>query len=448
MEILVINGSPKGKYSTTLQTGKYLEILHPEHSFSYLDAGAKIKQYEKDFSAAKAAIEKAELIIFSYPVYTFLVPSQLHRFIELMKASGIDFSGKYVSQISTSMHFYDITAHEFIRENSLDMGLRYIEGLSAEMDDLTKEKGQLEARSFFDHLIWSIDNALYESGRSASPEAKHMPVSVSESSAEKTGDIVIVADLVEDDTQLSDMIRRFSSVCTRNTRLVNIHEFKFKGGCLNCFNCSKDGVCIYNDGFQELLRDTIQSAEAIVLAFSIKDHSMGSVFKTYDDRQFCNGHRTVTMGKAFGYIISGDISREENLRTVIKARAEVGGNYLAGIASDEFEPDREIDKLALNIAYAVDKGYTRPANFYGVGGMKIFRDLIWLMQGVMRADHKFYKAHGQYDFPQKKTGTMLSMYAAGYMMNNKKLKAKLGTKLNDGMLSSYTKVLENAVKTR
>ncbi|MBR2074551.1 MAG: hypothetical protein IJ977_04670 [Fibrobacter sp.] len=31
MRILVINGSPKGKYSITLQTCNYLQILHPEH---------------------------------------------------------------------------------------------------------------------------------------------------------------------------------------------------------------------------------------------------------------------------------------------------------------------------------------------------------------------------------------------------------------------------------
>ena len=51
-----------------------------------------------------------------------------------------------------------------------------------------------------------------------------------------------------------------------------------------------------------------------------------------------------------------------------------------------------------------------PRNFYGVGGMKVFRDLIWLMQGMMKTDHKFYKAHGQYDFPSpKQWPTMLKL---------------------------------------
>jgi len=78
--------------------------------------------------------------------------------------------------------------------------------------------------------------------------------------------------------------------------------------------------------------------------------------------------------------------------------------------------------------------------------MKIFRDLIWLMQGMMRADHKFYKAHKQYDFPQKKRGTMFLMYLAGFMINNQKLRKKLGNNLNEGMISSYKKVVENASK--
>ncbi|MCQ2151036.1 MAG: hypothetical protein MJY46_04145 [Bacteroidales bacterium] len=54
--------------------------------------------------------------------------------------------------------------------------------------------------------------------------------------------------------------------------------------------------------------------------------------------------------------------------------------------------------------------------------MKIFRDLIFLMRGLMRADHRFFKSHGQYDFPQKKFGTSMNMYLVGSLMHNQKLK--------------------------
>ena len=164
---------------------------------------------------------------------------------------------------------------------------------------------------------------------------------------------------------------------------------------------------------------------------------MGALFKMYDDRQFCNGHRTVTMGMPMGYLVSGNYSQESNLQTIIEGRSQVGGNYLAGVATDEFNPDTEIDKMAAKLEYALENQYRQPQNFYGIGGMKIFRDLIWLMQGMMKADHRFYKANGHYDFPQKKKGLILKMYLVGALLSSPKIKAKLGNKMNEGMLMPY-----------
>ena len=77
----------------------------------------------------------------------------------------------------------------------------------------------------------------------------------------------------------------------------------------------------------------------------------------------------------------------------------MGGNYLAGVATDEGDTTSELRGLAENLALAMEKKLRRPANFYGVGGMKIFRDLIYVMQGLMKADHKFYKEHGSLRLP-------------------------------------------------
>ena len=60
MKIAVINGSPKGKYSITLQTVLYLQRKFPEHTFEVLHAGQKIKALEKDFSAAKQLMEASD----------------------------------------------------------------------------------------------------------------------------------------------------------------------------------------------------------------------------------------------------------------------------------------------------------------------------------------------------------------------------------------------------
>ena len=87
-----------------------------------------------------------------------------------------------------------------------------------------------------------------------------------------------------------------------------------------------------------------------------------------------------------------------------------------------------------------------PQNFYGVGGMKIFRDLIWLMRGFMRADHRFYKEHGLYDFPQKKRSMALKMQVVGSLMASPSVRKKIGNRMNEGMVAPYRKTLEEVQK--
>ena len=448
MNILVINGSPKGANSITLQTLLYLEKKFPEHHFTTIHAGLKIKLLEKDFSSAAAMIAEADLLLFSYPVYTFIAPCQLHRFIELMKEHHIPVAGKVATQLTTSKHFYDVTAHRYIQDNAQDMDMHFIRGLSADMDDLTTEKGRQEAESWFRHLLWSMEKKFYEPQFPVSAPISPIPATVpEETSAEKSGDVVIIADLKSEDLQLAAMVARFRARLPYATRVVNIRQYPFNGGCLGCFRCAVSGKCVHKDNFDEFLRNEIQKADAMVYAFSISDHSMGSRFKMYDDRQFCNGHRTVTIGMPVAYIISGELSKEENLRTIIEGRAQVGSNILSGIATDEADTDAAIDRLAQCLAYSLEHKNTGPQNFYGVGGMKIFRDLIYQMRGFMRADHKFFKSHGQYDFPQKKWAQSLAMYLVGALIANPKVHSKMGSKMNEGMLMPYKKVLKDMDKS-
>lgn len=448
MRILVLNGSPKGENSITLQTVRYLEQQFSDETFEVLHVGQRIKALEKDFEKAEEALKTADLILFCYPVYTFLVPSQLHRFIELVKEHGVDLSGKCAAQVSTSLHFYDITAHRFIRDNCDDMGLNYLGGLSADMEDLLKEQGRKEAEDFFHFILWRKAHGFAEQKR-CEPKA-FQPVPLSDSAApnmQEGGRIAIVADFdPNEESPIREMVARFLRVAPFETTLVNLREFPFAGGCLGCFHCAADGTCIYKDGFDKYLRENIQSADAIVYAFAIKNHSMGYRMKLYDDRQFCNGHRTVTMGKPVGYLVSGPLSQEINLQTVIEARAEVGGNFLAGVACDEFDPDAGIEALSETLRYAVDHAYQQPKTFWGVGGLKIFRDLIYQMRGLMREDHRFYQKHGFYDFPQKRMGRIMGMYLVGGMMRSKALSKKIGGRMTEGMLLPYKKVLEQTKK--
>ncbi len=447
MKILVINGSPRGKNSITLQTVLYLQKVYPKHDFTILNVGQKIKQYKKDFTEIDQAIKKAELILFAYPVYTFLVPYQLQQLIEMMKENSVSTEGKFASQISTSKHFYDVTAHKYIEENCYDLGLKYIRGLSSDMDDLLTEKGRRDAESYFVQLLFNITNDIYaykkriddcETPRTYTQSPKAIP---------KTGDkdIVIVTNCAEDDLNLRNMIEDFNSIIPHSTREVNLRSFPFSGGCLGCFSCAISAKCIYKDGFDDFLRNEIQTGDAIIYAFTIENHYTHSSFKCYDDRQFCNGHRAVTKGMPVGYLISGDYQKEANLQMVVEARSEVGGVYLCGVATDEDDTAKAIANLSKTLCYAFLQKPTRPSNFYGVGGTKIFRDLIYLMQGIMKADHKFYKKHGIYNFPQKQNTKILQMKLIGLLISLPFAKKKIKSKMNEYIIRPYKKVIECAV---
>ena len=450
MNILVLNASPKGKNSTTVHTALYLQALHPEHTFSFLPVGQRTKSYEKDFSPVRKALEQADLILFCYPVYTFIAPYQLHRLIELIKADGVDLSGKFASQITTSKHFYDVTAHRYVEENCFDLGMKVVRGLSADMDDLLTEQGQKEARMYFDQLMFSCKHGLFVTEPAKAPvreKVVYQPVLTSVAKTRKK-DVVIVTNAAPEDENLRNMISDFRAALPYESRVVNLREFAFDGGCLGCFGCAITGKCVYKDGFDEFLRNTIQTADGFVYAFTISDHYIHSSFKCFDDRQFCNGHRTVTHGTPIAYLISGDYRYESNLRMIVEGRSEVGGNYLCGVATDEQNTTENIRSLAENLTFAMKKKLTRPANFYGVGGMKIFRDLIYVMQGLMKADHKFYQQHGIYDFPQKQKKRILQMKLVGSLVAIPSVQKKMKGQMNQYIIGPYQKVVEQAKNNR
>ncbi|MCI8357197.1 MAG: iron-sulfur protein [Lachnospiraceae bacterium] len=432
MKVLVINGSPKGKNSVTYQTIRFLQRKFPKDEFEVIHAGAQIHALEQDMWVVKEGVRNAQVILFAYPVYAFTVPSQLHRFMTLMKEGNVDVSGRYMMQITTSKHFYDVTAHRYIEDNCRDMGMRILRGFSADMNDLLTKKGQLEVITYWNYT----KHIILEETSPFEREPDRTPLN----EKNRKYRVVIVTDCAEKNSRLRRMIVDFRKELPFESHVVNLRNFDFQGGCVGCFHCAADGTCVYQDGFDALLRK-IQKADSIVYAFSIKDHSMGTLFKTYDDRQFCNGHRAVTAGKPTAYLIDGEFSQEKNLQMILEAKSQMGRNFLAGIATNEGVGADSPAFCADKLAYALTHRITVNENFYGVGGRKIFRDLVFEMQGMMQADHRFYKKNGLYDFPWKKMNIILFMRLVGGLLKHPLTKDKVQPKITEGMLAPYEKII-------
>jgi hypothetical protein len=120
----------------------------------------------------------------------------------------------------------------------------------------------------------------------------------------------------------------------------------------------------------------------------------------------------------------------------------VGGNLNCGVVCDQTATAKDVEQLVSKLVYALDNKITPHKNFYEVGGMRIFRDMIWIMRGIMKLDYDYYKKHNMLDFPQKKRGTMIAMKLVGKLMRSKAINKKMPNMMEEGMLMPYKKIVD------
>ncbi len=120
MKILVLNGSPKGEQSVTMQYVNYLACRCRGHEFQLRNVAQEIRSLERSphqFETLVEEVRRADLVLWAFPLYILLVCSQYKRFIELIaeRGAGEAFRGRYAASLSTSINFFDTTAHHTFR---------------------------------------------------------------------------------------------------------------------------------------------------------------------------------------------------------------------------------------------------------------------------------------------------------------------------------------------
>lgn len=416
MKIAVLNGSPKGDLSVTMQYVKFIEKKFPKHSMTFYNISKDIKKIERErnsFDAVIKGIEKADLVIWSVPLYVCLVPSQYKRFIEMiweLKGNHV-FRGKYAAVITTSIHFYDHTAHNYMRAVSEDLGMKFAGSFSPDMYDLTKDDERQKLLTFAESVFATVTNrvAVTRSFQPLTPvKLKYTHGATAHKIDQGDKKILVVTDAGKDQKNLHGMIEKFRDSFVHNVELINLHDIDIKGGCLGCCECGFDYRCVYTgaDGYIDFYNTHIKTAEILIFAGFVKDRYLSSKWKQVFDRAFFNTHTPTLRGKQIGYIISGPLGQIPNMREILTAYTEWQKANLVDFITDECDSSAELDAIiegfAKKIVMYAEKGFVSPESFLGVGGMKVFRDDIWgRLRFVFQADHKFYEKHGYYDFPQK-----------------------------------------------
>lgn len=456
MKICVLNGSPKGRESVTMQYVRFLGLAFPSHTFVIEDVGQQIAGIEADetlFSRVIASVSSADAVLFASPVYFMLVPAQLKRFIELVfarNASGA-FAEKYAASLTTSIHFFDHTANAYLHAVAEDLGMHWAGSFMAKTDDLLSLKHQenliLFGGDFFDtvHRRPAVRRT-FPPITYGTQQYRPGPVPLPFDAEGKN--VVILADAAPG-SNLEKMVTRAASCFGRAALIVPLEEAGMKGGCLGCCRCAFDNTCIRTDNFRSFVEETILPADILVFAGSIRDRYLSAQFKQFFDRTFYRGHAPYLAGKQVGFLIEGPLPQCCTLYEVLTSYTAMQGANLAGIVTDEAPApaatDASIDALCEHALRLSRSGYIAPAGFPAVAGQKIFRDEIWgSLRAIFRADDAYYRNHGLYDFPQADYPRRIRTTFLSLLLSLPSLRSKAGQQMKQQMIRPFARICDES----
>ncbi len=416
MHIIVLNGSPKGDLSITLQYVRFAARKFPEHTFTVFHVAQTIRKLERDekaFGDIMDAVKKTDAVWWAFPLYYLLVCSQYKRFIELIleRKRGEVFSGKYTLSLSTSVHFFDHTAHNYIHSICDDLGMKYLGAYSPAMYDLMKKTERDRWIGFAGQFLDSVSREV--------PCARVYPPVVQQNfpftpgappaAVDTAGKKILVMKDGQIPTDNTDaMVQSFAGNFRDTVEVVNLMDIDIKGGCLGCCKCGLNNQCEYEgkDGYIDFYNEKVKKADIVVFAGAIHDRYLSSRWKMFFDRAFYNTHMPTLSGKQVAFLISGPLGQIPNLRHMLDTYGDFQGANVAGIVTDESGDPRQIELLLAELARSVVRmpagNISRPGMFPGIGGRKIMRDEVYgPLRFVFQADYRYYKKHGFFDFPQK-----------------------------------------------
>jgi multimeric flavodoxin WrbA len=415
MKIAVLNGSPKGEVSVTMQYVHFLQQRFPEIEFIFYDVAFKIKRLEKDdksFGEVIAGVATADAVLWAFPLYFLVVCSQYKRFIELIfeKNAVSAFRGKPAACLTTSINFFDHTAQNYMNGVCDDLGMNFFGSYSAEMNDLLKAKERRRLKAFGELFITAIKDGVPAIRNHAPLTAPQVVFEVQNVQPVDAGDkkILIVADNLDENDNLQKMVKRLQQTFSPAAELVQLKDIDIQGGCLGCMQCGFDNVCVYEgkDGYIDFYNKVVKTADILFVAGAIHDRYLSSLWKCFFDRSFFNGHTPALKGKQVGFVIAGPFNQIANLREILKASIDMQHCSVTGFVSDDLGSALEINNalqtMASNSVAQSKLGYITPPTFYQIAGTKLFRDAVFgRLRVVFQADHRYYKEHGMYNFPQK-----------------------------------------------
>jgi multimeric flavodoxin WrbA len=352
---LVLGGSPKGETSVTMQYVRWIAENMAGHEVRTLQIASRIAALERDegkFEEVIEAVKEADAVLWAFPLYVFTVSSQYKRFIELIwerKAEGA-FAGKYAASLSTSIHFYDHSGAS-VHPRSLRRprhGLHRL--LLAEDGRPAHERVQETAHPLRGRLGLGRGRGCRSLGKALPCRRSEAPLASAPRGTRprRSPRTRLARQESPRPRRLSRARRsaqwlgasRAAAVSEAEVEVLALEDMGIKGGCMGCLKCGQANHCAYEgkDGFIDAFRSKVLAADLLVYAGTTRDRALSARWKAFFDRSFFNTHQSVLKGKQFLYLVSGPLSRLDNLRQTLQATS----NGRAATSSTSFptKPER------------------------------------------------------------------------------------------------------------
>lgn len=403
MHVAVLTASPgAGETSISHQFARWLERTHPEHTWVTHHLGRGIRRLERDPAALQAVLDDvraADLVLWTTPIYYLLVPAPLVHFLELVAESDA-FAGTYATTLSTSVRFYDHTAHSYLHAVSEDLGMQAIDGWSAHMEDLKSH----HRRAHLDQWFSEVADVVQRGGtlpRRFAPVPELPAVELPERPAvATTGDRVV--EVVADGPHVAGMVAALERATAHRVHVTWLHTVDIRGGCLGCFACAWDGTCTYKDEHNTLYA-RLMAADAVVYAGQLQGRYWSWRFKQFFDRAFYRNHQSSLEGKPMAFLVSGAARPSPHLEEIARGYAELQRAPLVGWVTDEDGDPAALVDVLTEVGRRLDGALARPRHarrtFLGRGGDLIFRDLVYQNAGFFHADFLHYRERGRLRYP-------------------------------------------------
>ena len=457
MRIVVLNGSPRGKKSISRKASMILEKLNPQHSFEFVDVAPSIARWERDEAAFQEAIDTvaaADGVIWSFPLYILIVSSQYKRFIELIWERGAQhaFADKYAAAYSTSIHYYDHVAHNYMNGICDDLEMRYVGFYSAKIEDLRDEAKRAGFLHFAERFFAAIESGaptVRNTQPLVAPSLEYNPTPPTDTVNVAGKRVLILTDEVEADGNQAKMVARLAQAYGSQAHVINLHDVDIKGPCMECLHCGADFECMWDgkDGFREFYDQVAMKADIVFFCGRIVDRFLSSRWRLFWDRGFCWTHTPTLKDQQHAFVISGPLRQLANTRQLLEAYSQWQHSNLLGFVTDEAESsaelDAQLDYVAQEAVIASQAGYQAPQTFLGVAGRKLFRDEMWgNLRAVFPADYRAYRRLGYIDFPHNSWKVRVLNWFLVPLLRIPKVKAGFQKMMIEQMNAPWDKLIE------